>query len=218
MGSSTSSPSPARHELRSTPVRERRGGIVLYLKQYVRAPGQIGAVAPSSTELSDRLIETIDFATCKSLIEYGPGPGNVTARILLRLRPETNFFAIEANPEMCEVFRHKFPNVKLFEGSAAKVADYLHQLGMVPDGSVDAIVSGLPWAAFGQTLQKSILEATLRVLKPGGQLTTFAYHHGVLLPAGQRFAKTLPQYFSSVSRSRGVLWNLPPAFVYRCVK
>ena len=54
------------------------------------------------------------------------------------------------------------------------------------------------------------------VLRPGGQFVTFAYHAGTLLPAGRRFKKLLPRYFSSVEKSPTVWRNAPPAFVYRC--
>lgn len=191
---------------------------MLYIRQYLRSPTQIGAVAPSSTALASRMLETIDFQNSKSLVEFGPGPGNVTSLILPRLRPTTNFFAIEANPQMCTVFRAKFPGVHLHEGSAAKVADYCKEEGWPAEGSVDAVISGLPWASFSEGLQSAILDAALRVLRPGGQMVTFAYNFGLLLPAGRRFARTLPRYFSNVKKSKSVIMNLPPAFVYRCVK
>jgi phospholipid N-methyltransferase len=56
----------------------------------------------------------------------------------------------------------------------------------------------------------------MTVLRPGGQFVTFAYLHGLPLPAGRRFANRLPEYFSEISRSRTVWMNLPPALVYRC--
>jgi phospholipid N-methyltransferase len=56
------------------------------------------------------------------------------------------------------------------------------------------------------------------VLAPGGQFATFAYWQGMLLPAAWRFSRRLHRTFSSVQRSRTVWRNLPPAFVYRCVR
>lgn len=193
-------------------------GILLYLKQYLRAPKQIGAVAPSSDQLAERMIETIDFSKAKAIAEFGPGPGGVTAVLLRRLQPSTRFFAIEANPEMCRAFRQRFPSVALCEGSAEQVGEFASQQGLPAQGGLDAIVSGLPWAAFSTQLQRSILRAALIALRPGGQFVTFAYSAGVYLPAGRRFAALLPEHFSSITKSRGVWLNIPPAFVYRCVK
>lgn len=193
-------------------------GVLLYLKQYLRAPTQIGAVAPSSDQLAERMLETIDFTKAKVISEFGPGPGGVTAVLLRKLQPQTTFFAIEANPQMCVAFRKRFPSITLFEGSAAEVGTFAATAGQPKEGCLDAIVSGLPWAAFTAELQHSILTAAVKALRPGGQFVTFAYSAGVYLPAGKRFAAALPRYFSSITRSRGVWLNIPPAFVYRCVK
>jgi phospholipid N-methyltransferase len=196
----------------------RTGGAILYIRQYLQSPTQIGAVAPSSDALASRMLETVDFDRSTAIVEFGPGPGNVTSLLLPRLNSGTTFFAIEANGQMCEAFRTKFPGVRLHEGSAADVSSFCELEGLPAAESVDAVVSGLPWASFSEGLQQSILEAVLRVLKPGGQMVTFAYNFGTFLPAGRRFSRTLPKYFSRVDRSRSVLWNVPPAFVYRCIK
>ncbi len=213
----TSTPPPAAPPERDLKGR-RAGGAILYLRQYLQSPAQIGAVAPSSDALASRMLETVDFDGSDAIVEFGPGPGNVTSLLVPRLKSGTRFFAIEANGRMCSVFRSKFPGVRLHEGSAADVGFFCEREGLAAAGSVDAIVSGLPWASFSEELQRSILEAALRVLKPGGQLVTFAYNFGTFLPAGRRFSRTLPRYFSRVDRSRSVLWNVPPAFVYRCIK
>ncbi len=204
------------------PHRDLRGrrsaGAILYIRQYLQSPTQIGAVAPSSVALASRMLETVDFDRSTAIVEFGPGPGNVTSLLLPRLQARTKFFAIEANGQMCEAFRAKFPGVRLHEGSAADVGSFCESEGLPAVESVDAVVSGLPWASFSEGLQRSILEAVLRVLKPGGQMVTFAYNFGTFLPAGRRFSRTLPKYFARVDRSQSVLWNVPPAFVYRCIK
>lgn len=206
----------------SPPQRDRRGrragGAILYIRQYLQSPTQIGAVAPSSDALASRMLETVDFDRSTAIVEFGPGPGNVTSLLVPKLKSGTRFFAIEANGRMCQAFRAKFPGVPLHEGSAADVSSFCAREGLPPAESVDAVVSGLPWASFSEGLQQSILEAVMRVLKPGGQMVTFAYNFGTFLPAGRRFSRTLPKYFSRVERSRSVLWNVPPAFVYRCIK
>ena len=84
--------------------------------------------------------------------------------------------------------------------------------------TLNAIVSGLPWAAFPEKLQLGILNAVVDSLSDGGYFTTFAYLQGLLLPAGQRFKKLLKKSFKEVKISRVVWNNMPPAIVYRCKK
>ena len=83
---------------------------------------------------------------------------------------------------------------------------------------IDAVLCGLPWASFPESLQREIMEAMLSMLAPGGKFATFAYWQGVILPAGMRFSRLLSETFSSVERSPTVWRNLPPAFVYRCTR
>ena len=83
---------------------------------------------------------------------------------------------------------------------------------------VDAVVCGLPWASFPRSLQDEIMDAMLEVLVPDGRFATFAYWQGVVLPPGIRFGRLLKERFRMVERSTTVWRNLPPAFVYRCVR
>ncbi|CAN5871324.1 methyltransferase domain-containing protein [soil metagenome] len=190
------------------------------IAQYFRTPGQIGAIAPSSRRLAGRMLQDVDLAAARTVVEYGPGTGAFTREIVRRLGPSTRFLAIELSPVFARAIRQKYPHgrVQVQERSVAEVAAALRDEGLPEKGSVDVIVSGLPWAAFPLDKQREILDATLSVLRPGGVLVTFAYQIGTMLPAGRRFAKLLPEYFARVSRSELVWMNLPPAFVLRCVK
>jgi len=149
------------------------------------------------------------------VVEYGPGTGAFTPHILDRIKPGATFFALELDELMAEAFRRRFPEVIVYRDSAANVGTYLAQHGVA---RADCIVCGLPWASFSPRRQDELMAATLDVLAPGGQFVTFAYLQGLLLPTGQRFSDRLGHHFSNVSRSPVVWRNLPPAFVYQCVK
>ena len=179
----------------------------------------VGAIAPSSRHLAAAMLETIDFKPGLRLAEYGPGTGPFTDAILRRVhaaRPGgVTFFAVERNEELASVLRGRFPDLRLTVDSVENIERVCQEQGV---DNLDAIVSGLPWASFPEELQRRILDATVRVLRPGGQLVTFAYQIGRYTKAGKRFARLLPTYFSSVSRSRLVWRNMPPAYVLRCVR
>ncbi|HRQ88380.1 MAG TPA: SAM-dependent methyltransferase [Bacteroidia bacterium] len=186
-----------------------------FLKAFFRNAGQVGAIAPSSSGLSSVLADTLDWDNLGCLVEYGPGTGSVTAMIVDRLREGTRFFAIERDPVFATTTRGRFPGVEVVEDCVTRVPEICRERGI---GQVDAILSGLPWASFPPDLQDRALEAMFEILPPGGRFATFAYLQGLLLPAGQRFRRFLEGNFSSVSRSRVVWRNLPPAFVYQCVR
>jgi phosphatidylethanolamine/phosphatidyl-N-methylethanolamine N-methyltransferase len=159
------------------------------------------------------MVEHLRLGAADAVLEYGPGTGVFTEFILRELKRDANFAAIEVNPRFAATFKARYPNVRLFQDTVANARSICDYAGM---RSVDCIVSGLPWAAFSKSTQVRCLDEMMRVLKPGGRFVTFAYVHGLPLPAARRFASLLPKYFTSVSRSPVVWLNLPPAFVYRC--
>lgn len=183
--------------------------------QFLARPGMVGAIAPSSPRLAAEMLRTIDLGPGARVAEYGPGTGAFTRAILERLDPKATFFAVERNETLAQDLRRRFPGLHLHTGSVEDIETFCRAEGV---DQLDAIVSGLPWASFPQSLQTRILDATMKVLRPGGQLVTFAYHMGLLTPAGRRFQKLLPRYFSTITRGRSVWRNAPPAFTIRCTR
>lgn len=186
-----------------------------FFREFLRNPGTIGAIAPSSRFLARRIVQVAKVSRAKTIVEYGPGTGVFTREILRRAPEGARVIAIERNPEMAAHIRRAFPRVLLHEGSVHDLPQILEREGI---DAVESIVSGLPWAAFPPKLQDELLEVTVNALRPGGVFATFAYLQGVMLPAGQRFRRRLMQRFPRMKRSPTVWANIPPAFVYRCEK
>lgn len=161
------------------------------------------------------MVRWIDWSTARGVVEYGPGTGVFTSAIVQQLQGDARFFAIERSAELAQLVRKRCPQTSVHEDTVENVAKLCRQEGIE---SVDAIVCGLPWASFPESLQDTCLDAMMEVLRPGGQFVSFAYWQGMALPAAWRFKKKLNAYFSDVHRSRTVWRNLPPAFVYRCTK
>ena len=190
-----------------------------FLTQFVRNPVAVGAVAPSSAHLARVMLDSFDWESVGAAVEFGPGTGAFTRFVPDRLRDGAKFFAVERNGEFVDRLRGELPDVDVAHDSVEHVPDLCRErgLGVAADGGgVDAVVSGLPWAAFPDSLQRAFLDATLAVLKPGGRFATFAYLQGLPLPAGRRFRGLLDERFGSVEVSRPVWRNVPPAVVYRC--
>ncbi|MBL8746164.1 MAG: methyltransferase domain-containing protein [Phycisphaerae bacterium] len=158
------------------------------------------------------MIRGLDLQHAKAVLEYGPGSGVFTDAILPRLGKDTKYLPIELNEEMVAAFKKRHPNVPLVHDSVENARKICDDHGI---DQVDYIICGLPWASFPEALQVRILEGVTKVLKPGGTLVTFGYHVGTLMPAGKRFARLLPRYFSSMSRTPVIWRNIPPAFVLR---
>ncbi len=173
----------------------------------------MGAVAPSSRHLMRKMMEWPDLENAGAVVEFGTGTGVFTEMILDSINRDCRFFGIEIDPRLTAISRRRLPAVKIYRDSVANVEELCRREGI---DQLDCVVAGLPWATFSPSTQGRFMDALMKVLKPGGQFVTFSYTHSLLLPAGQRFRRLLPEYFGEVSRSETVWLNLPPAFVYQC--
>ena len=186
-----------------------------FLSAFVKRPFDTGSITPSSAWLAEAMIEGMGISEAETVVELGPGTGVFTAVIQAHLKPDARLLCFEINPEMAERLAVRFPRVQVVNDSVEHLGHHLKAAGR---HSVDAAISGLPWAAFSPDLQERLLDATVRALKPGGRFATFAYSHAAWLTAGRRFRELLDSRFGHIETSPVVWQNLPPAFVYRCRK
>lgn len=203
------------------------GRRLTFVKEFLKAPGEVAAVSPSSRRLARRMIAGLDFSTARVVVEYGPGLGTFTDAIVARIDQTTaarrgdpsytpcRLIAIERNERMAQLLRQRHPQVTLYHDDAANVRAICEKEGF---SSVDFVVSGLGWPSFSDDLRTRILEATADILKPGGEFRTFGYHVGLLMRGAWHFRSTVRRLFTHVTISKVVWRNMPPAFVYRCVK
>ncbi|MDX2080525.1 MAG: hypothetical protein SFU53_07050 [Terrimicrobiaceae bacterium] len=173
----------------------------------------MGALWPSSPALARKMVEAARVQDADRVVEIGPGSGAFTGQILAALKPGAQLLAVEKSGPLARGVASRFPGAKVREDCATRLADVLREESFEPP---QAILSGLPWAAFPQSLQQTILTEIHRVLDTGGTFTTFAYFGPHRLPAGRRFRDLLNAFFSDVQRTSLVLANVPPAFVYVC--
>jgi phospholipid N-methyltransferase len=104
----------------------------------------IGAIAPSSIHLAERMIAPIDFSIDSvTILEYGPGTGSFTKTILSRLSPNGRLIAIEMNEDLASHLREQFPDPRLqvIVGNASDARVEIAKLGIT---SIDYVISSLP--------------------------------------------------------------------------
>jgi phospholipid N-methyltransferase len=186
-----------------------------FLRQFVAAPRHVGAIWPSSPSLARSMLSPVAFATADTIVELGPGTGAVTTEIAKHLTPNTRYLGIELNPAFYRGLKHDFPHLDFANSDVAEFDALLSHRGL---RQIDAVISGLPWASLPVSLQSAVLPSVARHLSPGGVFVTFAYIHGLALPAAQALHVTLRRHFPLVRRSKPVWLNVPPAICYICGK
>lgn len=178
-----------------------------FIKQYIKNPRTVGAVAPSSEKLAYKMVEDINFFNASCIVEYGPGTGVFTEKILNRKKDSTIFIAIEYNTDFYKILKGKFKdetNFILINDSAENLKEYLNKYKI---DKVDYIVSGLPFASLPDSMSKRILSITKDLLKGKSEFITFQYSLFKM--------KLFRTYFGKIKRKRVIL-NLPPAYVLKC--
>ena len=156
------------------------------------------------------MMEAAGVDHAKRVLELGPGTGAFTQAIADVMGADADYLGLEVNEAFVQQLRPRFPQMR-FENAGAQEFDLA-----TPEfaGGFDAIISGLPWTAFPESLQRAILGNVLPHLASDGCFVTFAYfgfHH---LPGGRRFRALLESFMPRVTTTRVVWPNLPPAFVY----
>ncbi|MEW9094729.1 MAG: rRNA adenine N-6-methyltransferase family protein [Clostridiaceae bacterium] len=178
-----------------------------FIKEFVKNPKFIGAVAPSSKYLAEKMIEDIDFERCNCIIEYGPGTGVFTEKLIARKKEDTLLIVFENNKEFYEdllnIYRYK-NNVKIINDGAENAKKYLEYYNVK---QVDYIVSGIPFTVLPVNISNRILETTKEILDNNGEFITFQYS---LIKIN-----FFRDYFNNI-KNKKVMLNLPPAYVLKC--
>lgn len=184
------------------------GGLIsMFVSEYIKNPKIIGAVAPSSKHLAYKMIESINFKNVKCIVEFGPGTGVFSEKILSRIKEDTKVVLVEINKEfyntLKETYGHK-KNVIIVNDSAENIDIILKKYNIK---NVDYILSGLPFTSLPREVSKTILTKTVEILKEEGEFITFQYSLFKL-----DFFK---KYFLNIKYKKE-LRNLPPAYILQC--
>ncbi|ATE63770.1 class I SAM-dependent methyltransferase [Rhizorhabdus dicambivorans] len=176
----------------------------LFFREFLRHPVMIGSVIPSSKRTIETMLAPVDWANTRLFVEYGPGVGTFCATILERLPPDATLLAIDTNPVFIDYLRGKFADTRFVaaHGSAADVNEIIAAHGFE---KADYVLSGLPFSTLPAGVGAAIVEATHRVLRPGGSFLVYQYSAYVL--------RLLEPLFDSIDRDLE-WWNIPPCGLF----
>jgi phospholipid N-methyltransferase len=200
---STSEGSPMSHDHR-TP--RGSGSAWLFALNFFRHPMMLGSIVPSSRFLIRQLLEPVDWAQARVIVEYGPGVGVITTEVLRRMGPDTILIAIETNPDFVNYLRDSIKDERLHvvEGSAESVDEILRRYGQ---SNASYVISGIPFSTIPAPVRERILLKTCEVLKPGGSFLVYQFSARVL--------QDLQRIFRYVRRKFEPL-NVLPAHLFFC--
>lgn len=179
-----------------------------FIQQFWKEKKMVGAMAPSSRFLAEKMLENIDFQSAHVLIELGPGTGVFTDKILKKMRPDAKLLVFELNDNFYAALKKRITDsrVILIHDSAEKIEKYLTENNLV---EADVVLSSLPLANFPSELRDVILQVSHKTLKDSGVYIQFQYS----LQSKKHIQKVFPHISIKFTP-----FNFPPAFVYTCKK
>jgi phospholipid N-methyltransferase len=179
-----------------------------FLKEFIRENKTVGALTPSSRYLASKMLDSIDYSRINVIVELGPGTGVFTRRIAKNLPENVFLLVFELNEEFYHQLKEEFnqPNVMIIHDSAEQILKYLKEFNFK---KADIVISSLPLANFDDDLRSILLNKVHESLNEEGKFIQFQY--------SLQSKKTLMSLFHEVKISFTAL-NIPPAFVYTCLK
>jgi phospholipid N-methyltransferase len=165
---------------------------------------RIGAMTRSSKYVVSAVMRHLDKLTLNHVIEYGPGDGVITHKILERLSVGGKLDVIETNLKFIkELQTINDTRLKIIKGTAQEVTTTLMQNSQ---SSVDAIISSIPFSMLEAADRERLVRNTLHLLKPSGRFIVFQYSPMLLTLLNKYFSKTHV-------KTEFELRNVPPNFI-----
>ncbi|CAO3352615.1 class I SAM-dependent methyltransferase [Azospirillum palustre] len=175
----------------------------LFFRRWLADPWAMGSVAPSSQALRRRITREIRRAPDEAVVEFGGGTGPITAAMLEAGIPADRLYSFEIDPDLAHHLRARCPAVTVIADDCRKAPELL---GEALCGKVGTVVIGIPMITFPLEFQREVLDATFRILRPGGRFLLYSFmphsplNREALGLTGERLGFTLQ--------------NLPPASVW----
>ena len=178
-------------------------GMFLFIRSLLKSPLAVGALVPSSPQLS-RLIASQVCCGNSHVLEVGAGTGSITEALLNLGLPANRLFVIERDPSLVAHLYKRFPNIRVRCGDAEYAEAILCEEGI---SEVQTLISSLPISNLNGDNRIAILEGMMNALAADGQLIQFTYTANCPFPA-----KRLGLHAERVGR---VWMNIPPAVVWK---
>lgn len=179
-----------------------------FFKTYLEQKRQVGSWVASWPLLVNNMCRKIDFDTAKVIIEYGPGNGVFTKKLLKKANSKTKLFVFELNEDFYNVLKDKFndPRIILLNQGAETLPEVLKAHNIT---EVDAILSSLPLAMIPNELKNKILDNSYAYLKKNGVFLQYQYSLNARHDIKKRYGEL---------KVNLIAFNVPPAFVYKGIK
>ena len=145
--------------------------------------------------------------TGKRVLEIGPGTGVITKALLAEGASREHLCLLERDDRLAAYLSGKFPDVRIINGDARKIADEFQPAN---GANFDIVISSLPLLNVKEADKITILEQIFSLLDHHGILVQYTYSaKAPLSPA------LVNRFGVKGERTAMIFRNLPPASVWK---
>ena len=182
---------------------------IQFLQAFLKNPGKVGAIAPSSPELAVKMIEGIEPDKDNIVIELGVGTGAITKFLQEKIPDENSYLGIELDKDLVKSLKINYPSLKIVSGNACETAAIHQRSGL---GKAGFIICCLPFVSLPNEVGEKILLETDKFMQKGCTFRTFQYAHGYYFPSAIKLREFMRNRYGKSKRSPLIVKNMPPAY------
>lgn len=180
-----------------------------FLQAFLKNPAKVGAIAPSSPELAQRMLNEIRPSEDNVVLELGVGTGAITKYLQSIVPNKESYFGIELDKDLVKLLKKNFPELKIVRGNACDTFSLYQKSGF---GKVGYIICCLPFVSMPNEVGKRIWREIDKFMEQGCVFRTFQYAHGYYFPSAIKLREHMRTRYGKAKKSRLVVKNVPPAF------
>lgn len=181
-----------------------------FLQAFLKNPGKVGSIKPSSPELAQKMIAGLKPDKDNAVLELGVGTGAITKFLQEIVPDDRSYLGIELDRDLVRLLRRNFPDMVIVRGNAVDTWA-IHQRSGI--GKIGSIICCLPFVSLPNEVGEKILQEVDKFMQQGGcTFRTFQYAHGYYFPSALKLREFMRDRYGKSKKSPLIVKNVPPAY------
>ncbi len=182
---------------------------IQFLQAFLKNPGKVGSITPSSPELARRMVAGIRPDEDNVVMELGVGTGAITKFLQEKVPDDRSYLGIELDRDLIKSLKRNYPAMKIVRGNALEAFELHRKSGL---GKVGTIICCLPFVSMPNEIGEKILLEIDKFMQLGCTVHTFQYAHGYYFPSAIKLREFMRDRYGKSKRSSLIVKNVPPAY------
>ncbi len=180
-----------------------------FLQAFLKNPGKVGSIRPSSPELAQKMIEGITPDKDNAVLELGVGTGAITKFLQEIVPDDKSYLGIELDRDLVRLLKRNFPDMQIVRGNAVDTMAIHERSGI---GKIGYVICCLPFVSLPNEVGEQIMLQVDKFMQQGCTFRTFQYAHGYYFPSAIKLREFMRTRYGKSKKSQLIVKNVPPAY------